>query len=115
MPVNKLEDELGDIIGKARRGLGLTAQQLAASAGLSPEQIGAIEAYRLLPDRETLLRLAAALNLDGAKLAGIALDRWTPSPKELSRWGNLAVLSSDYGGGIVNCYLQWDDHHNAAL
>jgi hydroxyacylglutathione hydrolase len=115
MRAGKLEDEFGDIVGKARRGLGLTTQQLAAAAQLSPEQVVAIEAYRLTPDRDGIARIGAALKLDGAKLAVIALDGWLPTPKELPRWGNLAMITSDYGSGIVNCYLQWDEDRNAAL
>lgn len=115
MTARKLEDEFGDIVGKARRGLGPSAQRLADAAGLDSAQISAIEAYKLTPERDAIRRIATALRLDGEKLAAIALDGWLPAPKTLSRWGNIAVVSSDYGGGIVNCYLQWDDSQNAAL
>jgi hydroxyacylglutathione hydrolase len=115
MQVQKLEDEFGDIIAKARRGLGLSAQQLAGQVGLPATKISAIEAYEFTPDRETVARLAATLKLDAGKLAAIALDGWLPAPKNLRDWGNLAVIPSDYGGYEVKCYLQWDDAGNAAL
>jgi glyoxylase-like metal-dependent hydrolase (beta-lactamase superfamily II) len=115
MTARKLEDEFGDIVGKARRGLGLSARQLAEAAQLDPAQISAIEAYQLTPDRDAIRRIAAALKLHGEKLAAIALDGWLPARKTLSEWGNIAVISSDYGGGIVNCYLHGDDAQNAAL
>jgi hydroxyacylglutathione hydrolase len=115
MAARKLEDEFGDIVGKARRGLGLSPQQLAHTAGLDASQVAAMEAYRFTPEHPAIERIAAGLNLDGAKLAAIALDGWLPAPKTLSQWGDIEMISSDYGSGIVNCYLQWDDARNAAL
>lgn len=97
MGVSRLEDEFTDIVGKASRGLRVTVPSTRA------------------PDRAEILQIAAALKLDGKKLAGIALDDWTPTPKDTSHWGHIAMISSDYGSGIVNCYLQWDDDRNAAL
>lgn len=76
----QLEDELGDIIAKARVGLGITAEQLADGADMTPRQINDIEAYNLTPDRQGITRLAAALSLDPGKLAQIALDNWSPEP-----------------------------------
>jgi hydroxyacylglutathione hydrolase len=110
MAARKLEDEFGDIIAKARRGLGLSSVP-----GVSASELADIESYRLTPDRATILKLAAALKLDGPKLAAIALDGWLPAEKDLSRWGNIAWICSDYGGGTVNCYLHWDAERNAAL
>lgn len=115
MASRKLEDEFGDIVGKARRGLGLSPQQLASAAGLDASQVAAIEAYRLTPERPAIERMAAGLKLDAGKLAAIALDGWLPAPKTLSQWGNIAMISSDYGSGIVNCYPQWDEQRQAAL
>ncbi len=97
MATARLEDEFSDIIGKASRGLRVPLPVLDAG------------------NRAEILRVAAALKLDGAKLAGIALDGWTPTPKDTGHWGHIAMISSDYGGGIVNCYLQWDDDRTAAL
>lgn len=115
MTRRKLEDEFGDIVGKARRGLALSTEQLATAAGLAPAQISQIEACRFTPDRSTILKLADALNLSGEKLAAIALEDWAPTEKDFSSWGRIAPIASDYGGGIVNCYLQWDNERNAAL
>lgn len=97
MVAARLEDDLSDILGKASRGLRVPLP--AFDPG----------------NRSDLLRVAGLLKLDGQKLAGLALDGWTPAPKDTARWGHLAMISSDYGGGIVNCYLQWDDDRQAAL
>jgi len=72
-----LEDFFGDIVGKARRGLGLAEETLADATGLSAVDIGRIEAYELTPDEGRILALAGALQLDGKKLIGIA-NGWVP-------------------------------------
>ena len=77
MAYNTLEDFFGDIVGKARRGLGLTEATLADATGLSAVDIGRIEAYELTPDEGRILALASALQLDGKKLIGIA-NGWVP-------------------------------------
>ena len=115
MPHPKLEDELGDIIGKARRGLGLSPRQLAQDSGLPATTIVNIEAGLGAPRRDDLAHLAAALNLSAPKLAAIALDGWLPECPVLDHWGHVAEIRSFYGDYEVKCYLQWDDAGNAAL
>ncbi len=115
MPDARLEDELGDIIGKARRGLGLSPRRLAAASGLTATTIVNIEGGLGTPGRVDLARLAAALNLSAQKLAAIALDGWRPERPVLDRWGHVAEIRSLYGDYGVKCYLQWDDAGNAAL
>ena len=115
MPPAELEDQLRDIIGKARHGLGLSPHQLTAVSGLSASTIVNIEAGCSTPGRADLARLAAALNLSGPKLAAIALNDWRPACPPLDRWGHVAEIQSYYGDYEVKCYLQWDDAGNAAL
>jgi glyoxylase-like metal-dependent hydrolase (beta-lactamase superfamily II) len=38
----------------------------------------------------------------------MALKRYEPSPTAFESLGTTAMLRSDYGGGIVNCYAVWD-------
>jgi glyoxylase-like metal-dependent hydrolase (beta-lactamase superfamily II) len=115
MPPAKLEDQLQDIISKARHGLGLSPRQLAATSGLTPTEIVNIEAGLSTPGYADLARLAAALKLSGPKLAAIALDAWCPARPALDHWGHVADIRSSYGDHDVKCYLQWDDAGNAAL
>ena len=75
-----LEDEFGDIISKARYGLGITIAQLAHEAGLSERAVEDIESYRLVPDTAVIDKLASLLSLDAPKLADIANQRWSPEP-----------------------------------
>ena len=71
-----LEDEFGDIIGKARRGNGLSVGEVAAQAGLTEAQLSQMEDYTLKPTEEQVHKIAACLNLNGERLADIAMERW---------------------------------------
>ena len=102
-----LEDEFGDIIGKARRGQRLSLAQTATAAGIPESQLSGMEQYTVQPTEAQVYRLAEVLNLDGAKLLDIAMERWIPNPVESS--GNLALdvvtISAPVGGWPVNAYL----------
>ncbi len=104
--VSVLEDELGDIVAKARVGREYTLGQLAELSGVPAGDISAVEAYRLTPSAEDLARLAQALKLDAGKLQAIAEESWVPHPVDLSTSGaiveRVAVPYGDYGS---NCYV----------
>jgi glyoxylase-like metal-dependent hydrolase (beta-lactamase superfamily II) len=72
-----LEDEFGDVVKKARSGLGLTQAELGARAGLSEADVRAIEAYTLRPDEAHVRRLAAILGLRPDQLWALAQDSWS--------------------------------------
>ena len=76
----ELEDEFGDIIGKARRGIGLSLSQVANGAGITDAQLSQLEAYTLKPTEDQVHKIAEVLGLDGAKLADIAMEHWAPAP-----------------------------------
>ncbi len=80
-----LEDELGDIIGKARAGLGYSIDQLSNLTGLPASDIEDIEGYRLKPERGDAVTLARALALDPEKLWAIAAGQWAPQSVTLPR------------------------------
>ena len=102
-----LEDEFGDIIGKARRGQHLTLAQTATAAGIPESQLSSMEQYIVKPTEAQVYRLAEVLNLDGAKLLDIAIDRWAPNPADLAEHAALDVvtISAPVGGWPVNAYL----------
>ena len=77
MAYTTLEDFFGDIVGKARRGRGLSEAALASAAGLTAADVGRIEAYDLTPDDGGIRTLAGALDLDGDKLVAISKG-WVP-------------------------------------
>ena len=106
MAYRTLEDFFGDIVGKARRGQGISELELAQQVGLSVRQIGQIESYDLTPDDQAICRLADALHLDGEKLVEVARG-WVPTK------GNAAFEDENIrvdrlildAGMTVNCYV----------
>ena len=99
-----LEDNAGDIVGKAQRGLGISDSELASKAGVSAEKV------RKLRDgdfEESALRaVAPVLGLDGRALGEIAEGEWRP--KKIESFDGLAQFTTDYNGMAVNAYLVWD-------
>ena len=74
----QLEDEFGDVVGKARRGQELSPSQLASQAGLSEAEVKRIEEYELTPEDGVVEHLARTLGLDGEKLKASASKRYFP-------------------------------------
>ena len=102
-----LEDEFGDIIGKARRGQDLSQSQIATAAGITETELSRMEQYTLKPTETQVLRLADVLNLDGGKLLDIATEQWEPEPPQQMSDSPLEVItiSAPVGGWPVNAYL----------
>lgn len=99
-----LEDGFTDVLGKTRKGLKMTLEELAERTGLLLAQVqgafdGAVE-----PD--VLEKLAFALSLDGPALLAMANQQWQPQP--ISSFPGLAQFTTWYGDMTVNAYLVWD-------
>ena len=88
-----LEDEFGDIIGKARRGQNMSHSQIATAAGVTEADLARMEQYTLKPTESQVFRLAEVLNLDGAKLLDIATEQWAPEPAQQASDANLGVVT----------------------
>ena len=103
----ELEDEFGDIIGKARRGNGLSLNQVANEAGITDDQLSQMEAYTLKPTEDQVHKIAKALGLNVSKLADIAMERWAPAPvpSELDEKLDVERIAGEVGGYPVNAYL----------
>ena len=101
-----LEDELGDVIAKARAGSGLTPHQLAQATGVSEKEVQDLESCRFTPSSHALARLAEALSLDRDKLEDIAHARWHPAASpDPSDDILLARIHVGYGAYGSNCYV----------
>jgi glyoxylase-like metal-dependent hydrolase (beta-lactamase superfamily II) len=74
----QLEDEFGDVVGKARRGQEIDEAGLAARVGISTEDLTRIENYELIPEPPTVERLAAELGLHPGKLQDSASKQFFP-------------------------------------
>ena len=101
-----LEDEFGDIIGKARRGQDLSQSEIATAAGITEAELSRMEQYTLKPTETQVFRLAEVLNLDGAKLLDIATEQWEPElPQRSDTNLEVITISAPVGGWPVNAYL----------
>jgi glyoxylase-like metal-dependent hydrolase (beta-lactamase superfamily II) len=104
-----LEDELGDIVRKARSGLGIETAQLAQSAGLSEKDLKGLEVYTFRPSEAQVRALAAALQLGADQLWEIAQESWS-APAVSWKIGDeltIDVVECPYGDGgyIEHCYV----------
>ena len=102
----ELEDELGDILGKARDGKGWTQADLAKSAGMSVGDIARIENYEWVPEEKVVFKIANALDLHGPSLLAIAEEKWVPE-KEIPDPGPFDIICLNVFMGLypVKCYF----------
>src|SRR3989442_1397752 len=99
-----LEDNVGDIIGKAQRGLGISDSKLAEKARVSSETIRKLREGGV--DERALLSVAPILGLNAQTLCELATGEWHPQKIEAD--DGLAQFDTDYDGMAVNAYLVWD-------
>lgn len=102
-----LEDEFGDIIGKARRGQNMSQGEVAKASEITESDLSRMEKYTLKPTESQVYKLAEVLNLDGGKLLAIATEQWEPLPEQQHPKAQLDVvtISAPVGGWPVNAYL----------
>src|SRR5215813_10688939 len=105
-----LEDNAGDIVGKAQRGLGISDSELAKTAGLDAQTIRKFRDGDF--DESALLSLAPVLGLNGRALGEIANGKWQPN--KIDSLDGVAQFTTDYNGMAVNAYLVWDPETRAA-
>lgn len=75
-----LEDELGDVLEKARDGKNWTQADLARASGISVGDISKMERYEFVPDEGVLMTLAEVLSLHAPSLIAVAKGTWAPKP-----------------------------------
>ncbi len=103
-----LEDEFGDIIQKARAGLGRSKEEIAEAAGIALQRLEQLEGCLGQPKEDEVARLGRMLGLDEVKLLDIALGRWSPSKPPKSFFDSVIVVTGDVGGYKVNGYIIFD-------
>jgi hydroxyacylglutathione hydrolase len=106
-----LEDNVGDIIGKAQRGLGISDSELAAKCAVPARQIADARGGKI--DNDVLRKLAPALELDPEALVEMASGKWKPDM--LGNFDGLAAFTTEYSGMKVNAYLIWDPESKHAV
>ncbi|MZG31532.1 MAG: MBL fold metallo-hydrolase [Nitrospinae bacterium] len=100
-----LEDELGDILQKARDGKAWSQDDLVRATDLGVDDIKRIESYELTPGDSDVLKLAKALDLDGPALINIAQEKWMPNEPANDPDFDLVCLNVFMGEYPVNCFL----------
>jgi len=103
-----LEDQIGDILGKARLMTRVTTGAAARAAGLSEMEYARMEKEHRVPPGFSFSALAALLELDPVKLAALARG-WFPAPPDLTRWHEIRMFTTAEGDTSVNNYLVWDE------
>ncbi|OHE78529.1 MAG: hypothetical protein A2107_08370 [Verrucomicrobia bacterium GWF2_62_7] len=103
-----LEDEFGDVIRKARVGLVLAPEMVSLRVGLPVPELEKAERYLSVPCDETIEKLADVLDLKAPALLDLARKRYEPAPTAFESLGAVAMVSSRYSSGVVNCYAVWD-------
>ena len=106
-----LEDNFGDIVGKAQRGLGISDSELANKSGASVDKIRQVRDGQF--DEASLRAIAPLLNLDAAALIELARGNYKPVP--LKDFDGLAQFTTSYNGMLVNAYLVWDPANKHAV
>jgi len=101
-----LEDDLCDILKKARGGLGLSLREIADTSGLSEAEITGLERGNRPPDRRTVRALAGALDLRPDPLIAMAIEHWRPSARRPLPW--VETVYGSVGGYGVQGYLLHD-------
>src|SRR6266581_4476218 len=105
-----LEDNVGDIVGKAQRGLRISDTELAERARVSSQKIRALRGGEF--DELTLLSVAGVLGLAARPLSELAKGEWRP--KKNDECDGVAQFNTHYHGMAVNAYLVWDPSSRAA-
>ena len=101
-----LEDELGDVLEKARNGKNWTQSDMARVSGVSLDDISRMERYEFVPDESVLKNLAEVLDLHAASLIAIAQGTWAPKPIEPDPAPfDTVCLDLFVGTYAVKCYL----------
>jgi hydroxyacylglutathione hydrolase len=102
----ELEDELGDILSKARDGKKWSQADLAKSIEMTLEDVIRIENYEWTPNEKIILKIANALSLHGPSLVAIANDQWIPKNETFdSNSFDIICLNVFMGHYPVKCYL----------
>ncbi|HEU4501103.1 MAG TPA: MBL fold metallo-hydrolase [Nitrospira sp.] len=101
-----LEDDLCDIIKKARTGLKLAVGDVARLTGLPGADITALERGDQLRDRTELRAISTALGLRFAALEQIALEKWVP--KTLPLMPGIETVLGEISGYGVKGYIVHD-------
>ena len=101
----ELEDELGDIVQKARDGKSWSQSDLAKNSGVPLGDLSRIESCEWIPENSVIESLAHSLNLHAPSLIAISNKAWGPNPYQSDPDFDLVCLKVYMGMYPVQCYL----------
>lgn len=106
-----LEDNFDDVLGKAMRGLGLTAEEAAPRAGLTPDAVTSLLSGKF--EESGACALATALGLSSTALVRLGHDEYRP---RVDCPQSIIATTTRYQSMLVNAYILWDmDTREAAI
>jgi hydroxyacylglutathione hydrolase len=105
-----LEDNVGDIIGKAQRGLGVSDSELAEKAGVDLQTIRKLREGD--SDEAALRSVAPVLGLAAGPLCEMANGEWRP--ERIDERDGFAQFNTRYHDMTVNAYLVWESASRVA-
>src|SRR5205807_3920181 len=97
-----LEDNFGDVIGKAQRGLEISDSDLAEKARLDANAIRKLRGGHF--DELALFRVAPVLGLGARALSDLAQNEYRPAAREID---GLAMFNTPFHDMRVNAFLVW--------
>src|SRR4030095_8847134 len=106
-----LEDNVGDIIGKAQRGFRTSDSALAEKERVTSQKIRQLREGEF--DELALLRVAPVLGLAVRALCELTKGEW--HPKEIDERNGLAQFNTHYHDMAVNASLVCDSASRAAV
>ena len=104
----QLEDEFGDIISKAWKGLGMDIGEVSTKSGIPAESLEKFAAYSLKPTDEEIEKLALTLNLNYKSLLNISKNLYLPKEfdyKKAYEGVRIVPIKGSMGGYPVYAYL----------
>ena len=105
-----LEDNFGDVISKAQRGLEISDSDLAKKARVDASAIRKLRGGNF--DELALFRVAPVLGLGARALSDLAQNEYRPSAREID---GLAVFNTPFHDMRVNAFLVWDPKSRKAI
>jgi hydroxyacylglutathione hydrolase len=114
-PLIPLEDLWNDVIRKARRGLGLSEEEIARKLGCSADKIVTLEQGAL--DADLLAQVATSLGLESGRVLALARGEYHPGALALpvDSTGGMAMFTSPWEDFEVHSYLLWDQKSGQAI
>jgi hydroxyacylglutathione hydrolase len=103
-----LEDNLGDVLRKARLMVKVELADAARTAGLSESEYGSLEDTGKYSKAVDFSRLGALLGIDGNRAERIGKG-WLPKPQLLTTWREFRQITTEGDGMAVHAYLIWDE------